>query len=98
MRGLRAYDPLSFTEQWQLHRPGTYFAGFPTLRGQDLIVASSDGNVYVVDQQSGRILWSFQFGDIGGATVAVDGQQGYLVTGEGELVAFACPADTAQTA
>lgn len=96
MRGLRAYDPRSFTEQWRLHRPGTYFAGFPTLRGHDLIAACSDGNVYVVDQQSGRVLWSFQFGDVGGATVADDGQQGYLVTGGGELLAFTCPFHTGQ--
>jgi outer membrane protein assembly factor BamB len=97
MRGLRAYSPPSFAELWRLHRPGIYFAGYPTLRSGDLIVASSDGNVYLVDQHSGRVIWSFQLGNIGGATVAVDDQRGYLITGDGELVAFACPADTSGT-
>jgi outer membrane protein assembly factor BamB len=97
VRGLRAYDPLSFVEQWCLHRPGIYFAGYPTLRPGHLGVASSDGNAYLVDQHSGRVTWGFQFGNIGGATIAVDEQQGYLITGDGELVAFACPADTSGT-
>ncbi|UCC77653.1 MAG: PQQ-binding-like beta-propeller repeat protein [Anaerolineales bacterium] len=97
MRGLRAYNPVSFVEQWQLHRQGTYFAGYPTLRSGDLIVASSDGNVYLVDQLSGRVIWSFQLGNVGGATVADDDQRGYLITGDGELVAFTCPADMSRT-
>jgi outer membrane protein assembly factor BamB len=97
VRGLRAYSPPSFTERWQLYRPGTYFAGYPTLRAGDLIVAGSDGNVYLVDQDSGGVIWSFQFGNVGGATVAVDDQRGYLVTADGELVAFACPPDSSGT-
>jgi outer membrane protein assembly factor BamB len=93
MRGLRAFDPLTCAERWSFHRPGSYFAGCPTLRGTDLVVASSDGNVYVVGKRDGCALWGFQFGNVGGATVALDGERGYLITGDGELLAFACPAE-----
>ncbi len=93
MRGLRAYDAMTLHELWCVHRPGTYFAGHPFLRSSDLIVAASDGNVYIVDKQSGKVTWSFQLGNIGGATVVVDGERAYLVNGDGELVAFACPVD-----
>lgn len=93
MRGLRAYDALTLDEIWCVHRPGTYFAGYPRLRSQDLIAAASDGNVYIVDKQSGKVTWSFQLGDIGGASVAMGGERAYLVSGDGELVAFACPVD-----
>jgi outer membrane protein assembly factor BamB len=93
MRGLRAYDPLTCEEIWHFHRPGSYFAGYPTSRSHDLIAASSDGNVYIVDKAKGRVVWSFQLGNVGGATVALDGRQGYLITGDGELVCFACPGE-----
>jgi len=121
MRGLRAYDPLSHRELWRFHRPGSYFAGTPTLRTHDLVVACSDGNVYVVDKSGGvdeyiadeyiadgyiadeyiadgyiadgyiRVTWSHQLGNVGGATVALDGERGYVITGDGELLAFHLP-------
>jgi outer membrane protein assembly factor BamB len=90
-RGLRAYDPLHHRELWSIHRPGSYFVGIPTLRTRDLVVASSDGNVYVVDKSSGQVTWSHQVGDVGGAMVALDGERGYVITGDGELLAFHLP-------
>jgi hypothetical protein len=56
-----------------------------------MIVASSDGNVYVVTKSDGCILWRFQFGNVGGATVALGAGRGYLITADAELLAFDCP-------
>ena len=88
MRGLRAYDPISYRELWRLHRPGSYFAGRPTPHNGEIFAASSDGNIYAVDKKTGKVTWSFQFGDVGGARVAWMGERGYFITGDGELIAF----------
>ena len=93
MRGLRAYEPASYRELWCTHRPGSYFAGCPTPRNTDLLAASSDGNIYAVDKETGGVTWSLQFGNVGGARVALDGERGYFITGDGELVAFSPPED-----
>jgi len=93
VRGLRAFAPLSLDELWAVHRPGTYYSGFLTLRSRDLVATCSDGNVSVVSKQSGTTEWSFQLGDIDGTTVALDADRGYLITGSGELLAFQCPVD-----
>jgi outer membrane protein assembly factor BamB len=93
MRGLRAYEPATHREAWCLHRPGSYFAGRPTLRTTDLLATSSDGNIYAVDKASGDATWSLQFGDVGGARVAVDGEKGYFITGDGEVIGFSLPRD-----
>jgi outer membrane protein assembly factor BamB len=91
MRGLRAYEGTTLEKLWRVHRPGTYFAGYPVLWQEALIAAGSDGNIYVFEKHSGRKTWSFQLGDVGGATPAVDEERGYTITGGGELVAFRLP-------
>jgi outer membrane protein assembly factor BamB len=93
VRGLRAYEPAAYREAWCMHRPGSYFAGRPTLRTTDLLATSSDGNIYAVDKETGDAHWSHQFGDVGGARVAVRDDKGFFITGGGELIAFSLPRD-----
>jgi outer membrane protein assembly factor BamB len=91
VRGLCACDPLSYRELWHIGRPGSYFAGGLALREREILAASSDGNVYAVAGGTGRIAWSFQLGDVGGAAVTFDDEHGYVITGGGQLVAFSLP-------
>ena len=95
VRALRAFDPASLSELWCFHRPGTYIAGRPTLRSHDLFVTSSDGNAYRMAKSDGSVLWSFQLGDVEGAIVALTGDMGLLINGDGELMAFGCPGEDA---
>ena len=89
--GLRAYDPISCEEKWRLDPPGVYFIASPTVTARGLLATSSDGNVYLVNPATGQDVWSFQFGDVSGARVAVGGQRAYVITGKGQLIAFSLP-------
>jgi outer membrane protein assembly factor BamB len=92
VRGLRAYEPNACAELWSQHRPGSYFASTPTIRGDEVIAGSSDGNIYAINKANGCVTWSHQLGDVGSTKVAADSDMGFLVTGGGELVAFSLPA------
>jgi outer membrane protein assembly factor BamB len=93
VHGLRAYDPLTCCELWHTGRWSTYYTGRPALRAQDLVVAASDGNVALIDKAKGLERWSFQLGDMGGATVALGLDCGFAITGAGELLAFTLPGE-----
>lgn len=93
VRGLRAYHPESCRELWRVQWEGSYFAGRPTLLGDNILAPCSDGNLYLVDKATGRVRWSHQFGDIGVASVACDKDSGYMTTADGSLLAFRLPAE-----
>jgi len=91
---LRKVDAITGSVAWTWTCPKGGTLGKPVKIPAGLLVASSEGTLYMVDDADGGQLWSYQPGhSISGITagIAVEGRQAVVVTNAGNVISLIVP-------
>lgn len=100
-RGIVALDRRTLTEKWNFHsqpamiysapyvrNPAATVETSPVLAGNTIFMGASDGNIYGLNRQNGKLQWKHQTGAPVFATVAISGNALYAVDFSGNVYCF----------
>ncbi len=93
---LRSIDAVNGAVLWEWDSDTSGALTEPQFTASGLLVASSDGGMWLVDRESGETRWTYDDGFlINGISVApvVDGRQVVFITNAGNILSLVVPAD-----
>ncbi len=91
---LRKVDAITGSVGWTWECPEGGTLGLPVKTPAGLLVASSEGSLYLISAKDGSTLWTYRPGHrLAGITagVAVDGRQAVVVTNAGNVISLIVP-------
>ena len=91
---LRAIDPVSGEQKWELRHPAPSWAGVLSTAGGVVFSGDNEGDVFAADSRTGKELWRYQVGSplyAAPSTYMIGARQYVIVPAGTMLTAFALP-------